>query len=116
MAEIADAIIDGELCEGCQCALPGPAPGGPRRCSGCQSDPQPGTILQVPRKPGRAERARKAARSDPLPKWKLEASAPFSVRFHCNGCARHFGQPGALVDHLRDAHAVALTLPLEYTL
>lgn len=35
MGEIADLMIDGEICEGCGCELDGEAPGFPRRCAGC---------------------------------------------------------------------------------
>jgi hypothetical protein len=35
MGEIADLMIEGEICEGCGCELGGEAPGYPRRCSGC---------------------------------------------------------------------------------
>jgi hypothetical protein len=35
MGEIADLMIEGEICEGCGCELDGEAPGYPRRCAGC---------------------------------------------------------------------------------
>lgn len=35
MGEIADLMIEGEICEGCGCELDGEAPGFPRRCRGC---------------------------------------------------------------------------------
>ena len=35
MGEIADLMIDGEICEGCGCELDGEAGGYPRRCFGC---------------------------------------------------------------------------------
>lgn len=36
MGDIADAMIDGELCEGCGVYLEGEPPGHPRRCGDCQ--------------------------------------------------------------------------------
>lgn len=35
MGEIADLMIEGEICEGCGAELGGGAPGFPRRCAGC---------------------------------------------------------------------------------
>lgn len=36
MGEIADMMIDGNLCEGCGCLMDGDAPGYPVRCEDCQ--------------------------------------------------------------------------------
>ncbi len=35
MGEIADLMINGDICEGCGCELDGEGNGFPRRCSGC---------------------------------------------------------------------------------
>lgn len=36
MGEIAEMMLDGTLCEGCGCDLPGEAPGHPRYCHDCR--------------------------------------------------------------------------------
>lgn len=42
MGDIADMMLDGTLCEGCGCALSGPAPGYPRYCSKrCRKEREP---------------------------------------------------------------------------
>lgn len=113
-SSVAEQMLDGEICEGCQCSLPGLAPGHPRRCGSkdCQALPLRDN-LGVPRKrPGRGERARaKAANGDALPAWAIKANAAggaFVTRFHCCSCLRHFGQIEAVQDHLRDVHGVTL--------
>ena len=41
MGEQADLIINGDICEGCPCALPGNGPGYPRYCRECAKDRPP---------------------------------------------------------------------------
>ena len=38
MGEIADAIINGDLCEGCGIAFPSSGDGYPRKCGGCKRE------------------------------------------------------------------------------
>ena len=49
MGEIAEMMLDGTLCEGCGVAMPGDAPGFPRRCRQCKKhDSQPAPDERVP--------------------------------------------------------------------
>ena len=48
MGEIADLMLNGEICEGCQCELKGDPPGHPRYCRDCKIvEPQERRILKV---------------------------------------------------------------------
>lgn len=107
MGDIADAMLDGDLCEGCGVPNEGESHGVPWRCPGCMKDAPKDPPAR--KHPGRAERARaKAAKGEPLPKWKLESPLLVAVRYHCTRCQRHFATEPAAVDHLRDVHGVSL--------
>ncbi len=75
MGEIADAIINGELCEGCGGYVPGTPPGYPRYCSNAC-------------KPARTVK--------PNPNLLLK-------KCKCPMCGKRVKEVG-LKDHMRDAH------------
>jgi hypothetical protein len=79
MGDIADAMLNGELCEGCGVHLPGEAPGHPRYCSKqCRADRTPPVAQLKPKekctvcgrkvKPGGLANHMKDAHS-PVPKY-----------------------------------------------
>ncbi|UYB51194.1 hypothetical protein OCJ37_14490 [Xanthomonas sp. AM6] len=82
MGEIADMMLEGDLCECCGGYLPGQGQGFPRRCQGCQ--------------PTKAERkAENIARHEALIAQQKKAPCPT-----CGKRVRIVG----MADHQRDAH------------
>lgn len=100
MAEIADAIINGDLCQDCHCPLPKHGDGFPRRCIGCQrlednaKAPTPVHQAHNPPKPG------------PLPKWKTTSGVTVVPRYHCTQCKLHFATLSGADQHVADVHGV----------
>ena len=76
MGEIADLMLEGDLCEGCGCEM-GPGDGYPRRCRACAKE--------------HAAYAREAT----------ACSAPIKVS--CPTCKKKVKRVG-LQDHMRDVH------------
>lgn len=104
MAEIADDIVDGLICQYCQQLVDGDAPGHPRTCPSCKADER--------RKPRQTSRTRTippaaAKQNEALPKWKLNADDDVVVRYHCASCTKHFSSDEAARDHVRAAHGGA---------
>lgn len=80
MGEIADLMINGDICEGCGVELDGSGDGYPRRCRGCERD-------------SRSEYA------------DQQAPPPRADKTNCPTCRKRVKVAG-LADHLRDKHGV----------
>ena len=78
MGEIADLMISGEICEGCQCELDGDAPGHPRYCAGCAPRDADCSYPKVP---------------------------SISSKVRCTVCGKKVKRAGE-ADHMRDVHGV----------
>jgi hypothetical protein len=77
MGEIADMMLDGDLCEGCGVYMGSAGAGFPRRCRSCMRDERSGPVKYAP-----PRNATKVA---------------------CPDCGRHVKATG-LADHQRDKH------------
>lgn len=82
MGEIADAMLEGDLCAGCGVYLHGESNGVPRYCRDCKRD------------------ARQLREHPPI--------APGSNRTACKTCGRRVKLAG-ITDHMRDAHGAKAT-------
>lgn len=80
MGEIADLMINGDICEGCGVELGGEGDGYPRRCSGCAREYKSEPVVEQPKKGGR-----------PMPKVR------------CPLCAKPCSARG-IADHLIQKH------------
>ena len=63
MGEIADMIVDGQICEICSCDIDGTAPGYPRRCEFCRGSGKPGSSTTRKNRRRRKRRSRNRASS-----------------------------------------------------
>ena len=80
MGEIADAMLDGDLCEGCGVYLKGESFGVPRRCSACRR----------------------------FDRQLAEKLTDLKVKVACPMCGRKV-KPLGLADHTRTVHAAKAT-------
>jgi hypothetical protein len=65
MGEIADMMLEGEMCEGCGVFLGGDVPGYPRRCVSCGGESQVHSVYQTG--PGHMPGHRQTKRVTPCP-------------------------------------------------
>lgn len=88
MGEIADAMLEGALCEGCGEYL-GEDGFGPRLCAGCAKD-RPPMHYTTPKDRRRADNYQSA----------IAVRKPFK----CPTCHRRFRKEFAVAQHARDVH------------
>lgn len=92
MGEIADAMLNGELCEGCGVFIPGEAEGIPRYCSVQCAKDRGASVDQV-------------IESAPKPKSGLWKPSPKKPKTQCTICKKWVKKIG-MENHLKDAHNI----------
>jgi endogenous inhibitor of DNA gyrase (YacG/DUF329 family) len=94
MGEIADAMLDGTLCEGCGTYMDGESPGIPRYCSAQCAKDRGADFSEIDRyQPRIARFDRSKIKPSPLRPGKVE----------CPVCKKRVKAAG-LADHQRDVH------------
>ena len=82
MGEIAEMMLDGEMCEGCGVYLGGEALGIPRKCQSCGGD----------------------APEHPVYSMDPAQAGGDKTMFSCGTCSKMFRSKQAVSDHMRDKH------------
>lgn len=91
MGDIADAMLDGTLCEGCGTYMEGESEGFPRYCSdACEAD--------------------RGAAAPPHRAPRAVLSGPNPNKTNCPTCKKRVKRAG-LADHMRDAHFEGVPKP-----